>query len=267
MWLKASDEQQWEHNCPGVNYRLEALHDYRKIEICAFYSSLIGIMLYLIICKIFVALKKATCSPSEINAICQGESGPFWRLIMTNEQSLSDFIEKENYVMFSLSLMFGNFTFMMCCATLIFDSTTDIKAFNLPFMMQIVLDCVIFIYFVFMVWPGTNFEVLYTRRNLLVSAIFLFLSMSLTIFGILSARLALQSRTDPEISRYYNFFKQDVLWMHIINFMNSFIILVRFLWNGLVLKEIDKDSQELLNEQLAIDQIKANEEMLAILTE
>lgn len=77
--------------------------------------------------KLFVKIKKAALNEGELEELRKGLDDPYWRLLMTNEEeSLSDFIEMENYVMFSITLMFSNFTFMFFCSVLYFDQITDV---------------------------------------------------------------------------------------------------------------------------------------------
>lgn len=115
------------------------------------------------------------------------------------------------------------------------------------------IDVLQFFAFILMVWEGTSFEVLFKKRNLIIFTVLSFLTVSMTVFSIMWGRLLQQGRGQANISRYYAFYKTDVLLVNLLNFLNTFIIQARFLYLGVVKRGLDNDSEEVLNEQLALE--------------
>lgn len=63
QWLTVNQKQDNDHNCPGVKENLEHVDDYRKMETCAFYSQVFGMVIYLLVIQIMAAIKKANNTP------------------------------------------------------------------------------------------------------------------------------------------------------------------------------------------------------------
>lgn len=104
------------------------------MEMVVFASQLLGILSFLIVSKLFVAIKRATSTEAELMEIKHGQD-PYWRLLLTNEESLSDFIEHEGYIMSSLTLMFCNLYVCCAAAIIVFDEITSVFEYRIGFTL------------------------------------------------------------------------------------------------------------------------------------
>ena len=199
-------------------YRLSTLEDYRKMEMVVFASQLLGILSFLIVSKLFVALKRYTSTEAQLMEIKHGQD-PYWRLLLTNEESLSDFIEHEGYVMSSLTLMFCNLYVCFAAATVVFEEITSVAEYKIGFILQIVSNLLTLFFFLWMVWKGTSFEQLFSTSNLLIMLFLAIFMTTMTVTAMIKAQVLIPKKS-AEMSRYFYLFKYDVLIINIVNFLN-----------------------------------------------
>lgn len=117
-----------------------------------------------------------------------------------------------------------------------------------------------------MVWKGTSFDKLFSTVNLLVMFFLAVLCTTMTVFALVKAQV-LVPKENSEMSRYFKFFKMDVLLINVVNFLNQFLVIMQFVYYGSVKGSFDADSNQLAAEQDSVDRVKANEELLKDLHE
>ena len=174
------------------------------MEMVVFTSQLLGIASFIIVCKIFIAVKRYLCTEEEIEAIKHGEDA-FWRNLFTNEESLSDFLEHESYVMGSITLMFCNLYVMIAATIFVFEEINQVKEYKVGFRLSMLADCVVLLVFLSMVWCGASFEKLFRRTNLLIMMGLMLLTVILTVFSLVYGQVLLP-KTVNSMSRYFKFF-------------------------------------------------------------
>lgn len=208
-----------------------------------FTSQLLGILSFLVVSKIFVAIKRYTGTEQELLEIKHGQD-PYWRLLLTNEESLSDFIEHEGYVMSSLTIMFTNLYVTIGSAILVYDEILQVKEYSLGFKLSTVSNVTTLVFFLWMVWKGTSFEKLFSTCNLIIMIFMVLLCVSTSIFAMIYGQV-LVPKNSQEMSRYFSFFKTDVLIITLVNFLNQFFVIVRFIYYGSLKGSFDADSNQL----------------------
>ena len=106
-----------EHNCPGIRQRLNTIDDFRQLELCVFYSQIFGIMGYLIVSMILVSAKKRFTSQADLDTLVNS-SDPYWRHLLAPEDN--DFLEVDNMIMSSITLMICNVVIINASTAYIF---------------------------------------------------------------------------------------------------------------------------------------------------
>ena len=96
---------------------------------------------------------------------------PFWNLLMALDQK-RDFMQMENFIMTSLSLMITNLLVCVFAANFVFDNVETL--FDDTILAEVVIDILVFLYTVFIVWHGTNFDQLFSRSHVCIICILLF---------------------------------------------------------------------------------------------
>jgi hypothetical protein len=73
------------------------------MEIAIFFSQIFSMMIYLILCKVYVFLKKKICSHEQIQKM--NEEDPFWRIIFKGN---FDILTNQNQIMICTTLQITN---------------------------------------------------------------------------------------------------------------------------------------------------------------
>lgn len=126
--LRPTQDQSQLHNCPGIAEMLDGLRDFRRTEMVVFASQIAGLCSYVIISKIFLALKKRVAGGQEVQRLRNGDD-PYWRLVLTQD-SLSDFLEHEGYTASSLVLLFTNLYVMLVSCFWLFVDIMKVQAYS-----------------------------------------------------------------------------------------------------------------------------------------
>ena len=99
--------------------RLNSIKHYRQMEMCVFFCMMGGMILYLITSKIFLFLRSNFSSPQKLAQLKEVRD-PYWTLLMTSKTGGFDFLEHDNFIMETLSLMFANNLWTIFATTEIF---------------------------------------------------------------------------------------------------------------------------------------------------
>jgi hypothetical protein len=124
-----------------------------------------GLILYLLISKIYLVFRLKFSSPAKIEELKKCHD-PYWTLLLTSADGKFDFLEHNNFVMETLSLMCANNMTTILATTMIYANIFDNYA-N-AFITQFVLNFIMLVILLVFVWKGTDYYMFYRKQNLIV---------------------------------------------------------------------------------------------------
>ena len=98
-----------------------------------------------------------------------------------------DFLEYDNFIMSSITLMIANIVLILASSCYIFEKIFE--RYITAFSVQIALDFVNLALFIAMVWKGTSKKKLYSKRNLVIMAFMALSQGTLTVYTIVANKI------------------------------------------------------------------------------
>ena len=98
---------------------------------------------------------------------------------------------------------------------------------------------------IFIVWHGTNFEELFSRRHVCVMAIMLAMDLVNMILFLINFSHLL---TDYEKDGVFTPFNHDIFLLAMLNGLNNMWILTQFLYFGVIKRGLERETTEIVGE-------------------
>ena len=143
--------------------RWRFINDFRTIEVIIFFSEMLSLMLYILLCKLYIFAKEKTLTRQQLERADMVD--PFYDLL---KNSSNDFLASDNTIMMIITLQISKIVISM--ADMLLDDNRDIDAKwkHLLLFRRILLDLLIFIIYITIIWQGTSPETLFSRSKLLL---------------------------------------------------------------------------------------------------
>lgn len=201
------------------------IRDFRRVEILVFFAQVIILVLYLVLCRMYVSLKRLANSRESLEDLKMRD--PFYALLTTSK---SDFFQDENQIMRITTL------FLFCFVTTSFfmlREAFDSRNPTSPILYIGTESTVVLIVWLCFVWRGTDYQSLFRRCNKLIMLLFVLLNLAQVIIVVV------QGTTKPFQHRSHGRHEGSHLNLTFLFFMirghNFFAILIYFYF-GLVKK-------------------------------
>lgn len=219
------------------------------MEMCQFFCMIGGLILYLLVSKIFLVLRMKLSSQQRIREL-KRSSDPYWTLLLTQQsreaENSFDFFEHDNFILETVVLMFANNMSTIFAATLIFGQI--FHAYATAFITQFVLNFIMLVIVLAFIWKGTDVKSFYSKKNLIIIASLMAFQTTLTVWTCISNKIFTPYAKGEGLSRYFRNFKNDALLLITVNFVNNVWIKGEYLYYGVFKKQLDEGSLELLAE-------------------
>lgn len=98
-----------------------------------------------------------------------------------------DFLEYDTFCMSSITLMMANIILIVAASAYVFEKI--FQRFALAFSIQIGLDVLNILLFIWMIWSGTSIKKLYRKRNLAIMAVMALAQASITVYSIVANKI------------------------------------------------------------------------------
>ena len=142
-----------------------------------------SLLLYVIICKIFIVLKRWTSSAENFQALTLQD--PFWSLLVRGK---NDFFHQENQIMLITTIQFTSLILCISSLVVVFDEDVDQEQKDAPRIIfedvSIPLDTIFQLIWLSFIWQGTTLQVLFSKTKLIVLGILAIINIAAATYSI-----------------------------------------------------------------------------------
>lgn len=172
-----------------------------------FYSLVFSLLVYLIICKALIVLKKMHLTPDEFEEFTYDD--PFWSMLVRGK---NDFFHQENQVMMISTLQITSLSVNIMTSHSVEQEANQQSSIwqfkdmaNIFQFVVVPMSIIFIIVWITFIWQGTTLNVLFSKRKIITMTVIATIDLGCAIFSITMAIKDMQSLDKLHHKTYFIF--------------------------------------------------------------